>query len=178
MSGKKKVVRRQTLPKKGKTKSTRQGKRGNNDVKRFAHKSPSKPRAKSVARTRPKGGSKTQAKRHKRAGKTPLRKHAPRKQGKTRKLAKRPELLLKKKKRATPPAKRAKKTSNRQRQRQKIRRIFDGDEGEEDGGFIVGPAGNSFDEDFADINWSDVDWDDIIDDFGDEEEDSYGEEAK
>lgn len=52
------------------------------------------------------------------------------------------------------------------------------DDEDEDGEEFIGPPGDSYDVDFELIDWADFDWDDVIDDVGDEEEDSYGEAAK
>lgn len=126
--------------------------------------------------------------RSKRSTKVAPRKHAPRKSGATRKHAKRTEPLLRRKKRA--PAKRARKPTRKptkEVRRGRARRGEGGgfeapdqptrsresvfDEGED----FIGPIGDSYDDDFDSIDWESVDWDDVIDDIGDEEEDSYGE---
>lgn len=183
---KKPVVRRRPKP-------TRGVKHGKGKRSRTATNARKNGVARNVARSQ-KG---TREKRTKQRAKTPQRKHAPRKTRAPRKQPKRQELLL------TPfvsgfgggfdvvvaglgggvssaetvsiapvpvyvpPTLEPSRGARQSR-----------DDIEDEGEDFHGPIGDSYEEDFGDIDFADFDWQELIDDIGDEEEDSYGETPK
>lgn len=172
----KRVVRRKTPTTKGKKHETKKRSRSKADARKTRV-------ARNVA---PKRKAASREKRNQRSAKTPKRKHAARKPSKARQHAKRPELLL------TPfvdgfgggldaitggiggGISSAERTQVFPPGPIPVSRDAEDEDDEE----FIGPIGDSYDDDFGDIDWSSFDWDDVYDDIGDEEVDSYAESTK
>lgn len=171
--------------------------KGKKNAKRVTRKPATVTRKKSVVRTGTKKRGGTRGKATKQVRKTAGGKHAKSKPRKTREQPKRSELLLDLVERyneATTdtarralreeylehfPEDRAKVEAVEQMARPVSRPRFDDEDGEDDGDEYTefrGPIGDTYDQDFSEIDWGQFDWDDVIDDIGDELLDSYSED--